>query len=218
MRLLIISDIHSAVSNAEKLGKRLSDAKIDAILLGGDLSNGGSAETAKEIISALGFAEILAVPGNMDSKEILDLLKEKKICAHKEKKSLGKYTVIGLGGAKPVNTYYRINLSELEAEKYLRQLSEGENPEKTIVLLHSPPYGTKLSKSDSGIDLGMRAIRSFIEKFQPLLVVCGHVHEAAGIERIGRTLCLNPGPLSGGFYAIAEISKDGEINVERCSP
>jgi hypothetical protein len=36
-------------------------------------------------------------------------------------------------------------------------------------------------------------VRKAIEKFQPLLGLHGHIHESRSAEKIGRTLCVNPG-------------------------
>ena len=41
--------------------------------------------------------------------------------------------------------------------------------------------------------VGSTAVRSAIEKFQPLLGLHGHIHESKGSIKIGRTLCVNPG-------------------------
>jgi Icc-related predicted phosphoesterase len=43
------------------------------------------------------------------------------------------------------------------------------------------------------VPVGSTSIRKIIETHQPLLTLHGHIHEAKGIERIGRTLCINPG-------------------------
>jgi Icc-related predicted phosphoesterase len=40
---------------------------------------------------------------------------------------------------------------------------------------------------------GSTAVRRFIEKYQPLLGLHGHIHEGIGANYIGRTLCINPG-------------------------
>ena len=40
---------------------------------------------------------------------------------------------------------------------------------------------------------GSPAVRKAIEDHQPLLGLHGHIHEAPGAVRIGRTLCVNPG-------------------------
>ncbi len=34
-----------------------------------------------------------------------------------------------------------------------------------------------------------------LEKYQPPLALCGHIHEGKGMARIGRTLCINPGSM-----------------------
>ena len=43
------------------------------------------------------------------------------------------------------------------------------------------------------IPVGSQAVRTIIEKYQPLLGLHGHIHESPGFARIGRTQCLNPG-------------------------
>jgi Icc-related predicted phosphoesterase len=206
MRLLFMTDIHSATKEASLLAAKAEQLGADLILIGGDFSNSGSLKIAEEIISLFGSAKLFAVPGNMDSPEIADFLRERGVSIHRDKQRFMGYTFIGLGGGKPVNTYYRLNISEPEAEKQLKRLSEGEEPEKTIIVSHTPPYGTPLSLTYSGTDLGLRALAAFTERFRPALVLCGHVHEAHGSVKAGKTLCVNPGPLSEGRYAVAEVS------------
>ena len=43
------------------------------------------------------------------------------------------------------------------------------------------------------IGVGSIAVRRFVEERQPLIALHGHVHESQGVERLGRTICLNPG-------------------------
>jgi Icc-related predicted phosphoesterase len=77
-----------------------------------------------------------------------------------------------------------------------------------IFNFHCPPYGTMLDaapKVDAELrpvmsgggpviaPAGSTAVRAAIEKYQPLLGLHGHIHESRGIEKIGRTLCINPG-------------------------
>ena len=40
---------------------------------------------------------------------------------------------------------------------------------------------------------GSAAVRKAIEKYQPMLGLHGHIHEAQGMVKIGRTTCINPG-------------------------
>lgn len=64
-------------------------------------------------------------------------------------------------------------------------------PEDTDVLVvHGPPYGV-LDVNSRGKTCGSRALLRCIERVQPRLVVCGHIHEAYGTEQLGDTLVVN---------------------------
>jgi uncharacterized protein len=100
-----------------------------------------------------------------------------------------------------------------------------DHPQTAVAALHVPPY-------DSGIDVcpqldkdlkimtsggqvlmkpvGSTAVRKFIEKVQPLLTLHGHIHEAPGHVRIGRTLAIN----AGSEYAEG-ILKAAIVNIEK---
>ena len=83
-------------------------------------------------------------------------------------------------------------------EKDLQELKSLSNPKKTIYVIHSPPFNTKLDKITSGVHVGSKAIREFIEKEQPLLTLHGHIHESpkmsgSWIDKIRNTSCINVG-------------------------
>jgi Icc-related predicted phosphoesterase len=84
--------------------------------------------------------------------------------------------------------------------KDLEELPAPANLGKAIYVMHSPPFGTSLDVIPGGHFVGSRSIRKFIEACQPLLTLHGHIHEAPHLsgnftERIGRTICVNPGQL-----------------------
>jgi uncharacterized protein len=41
--------------------------------------------------------------------------------------------------------------------------------------------------------VGSSAVRTSLERYQPMLGLHGHIHESRGEARIGRTLSINPG-------------------------
>jgi len=104
------------------------------------------------------------------------------------------------------------------------------NWRKVVCNFHCPPYGTKLDlapKLDKNLkpvyslgnpifaNVGSTAVRQFLEKYQPLLSLHGHIHEGAGIEHIGKTTAFNPGSeyTSGVFKAVVvELDDDGIAN------
>jgi uncharacterized protein len=69
---------------------------------------------------------------------------------------------------------------------------------RTIYIMHSPPFGTRLDLIQGGKSAGSRSIKTFLERNQPLLTLHGHIHESAELsgaymDRIGKTLSINPG-------------------------
>jgi Icc-related predicted phosphoesterase len=98
------------------------------------------------------------------------------------------------------------------------------NPSGAIVNMHCPPRDTSIDQAPRLNDrleiefeggqvimtsAGSGAIRYGLEQLQPLLSLHGHIHEARGTHRIGRTLCLNP----GSEYAEG-IMKAAIVNLE----
>ena len=79
-------------------------------------------------------------------------------------------------------------------EADLERLASLSDPAKTVYVVHTPPYATTLDRLHGGITpIGSRALRKFIDRRQPPLTLHGHVHESPGVERLGRTVCVNPG-------------------------
>jgi Icc-related predicted phosphoesterase len=80
----------------------------------------------------------------------------------------------------------------------LDQLPKPFDPRKTVYIMHSPPFGTRLDLIQGGKSAGSRSIKDFIERNQPLITLHGHIHESpelsgAYMDRIGKTISINPG-------------------------
>ena len=62
------------------------------------------------------------------------------------------------------------------------------------------------------IPVGSRAVRDAIKKYRPVVGLHGHIHESRGAQKIGGTVCLNPGSdytadlLRG---ALVDLAEDG---------
>jgi Icc-related predicted phosphoesterase len=63
--------------------------------------------------------------------------------------------------------------------------------------------------------VGSTALREFVEQTQPILVVCGHLHESRGVDMLGPTTVVNCGPAGSGCYAIAEIDDQVRVDLRR---
>ena len=88
----------------------------------------------------------------------------------------------------------------------LAALTQGDDLERAILLMHAPPYDTPLDRAaldgkhydrvPLDVHVGSIAVRRFIEQRQPLLTLHGHVHESTRLTgnwktKIGRTVCIN---------------------------
>ena len=83
-------------------------------------------------------------------------------------------------------------------EEDLIELKKLSDPKKTIYVMHAPPFRSSLDTISGNRHVGSKSIRKFIEQEQPPLTLHGHIHESyelSGkyIERIGKTICINPG-------------------------
>lgn len=102
----------------------------------------------------------------------------------------------GLGGGVPVTPFgdWSCDLTEAEAAALLDRCDAAD-----VLVLHSPPKGVA-DVTSSGQSVGSTAIRDAIERLQPRLAVCGHIHDSWGVEgRIGATRVVNLGPTPNWF-------------------
>jgi Icc-related predicted phosphoesterase len=83
-------------------------------------------------------------------------------------------------------------------EADLAALAGASDPARTVYVTHSPPWDTALDVMHGRAHIGSRALRDFVLRHQPPLTLHGHVHESPALtgridDRLGATLCVNPG-------------------------
>lgn len=83
-------------------------------------------------------------------------------------------------------------------ERALDALAQASSPAETLYVLHSPPHETRCDMIGNGAHVGSRAIRRFVERHRPPLVLSGHIHESPRVsssfrDTIGPTVVVNPG-------------------------
>jgi Icc-related predicted phosphoesterase len=154
--------------------------------------------------------EAYVCPGNDDQFDIDEVIDSARHVHLAEGRvvDVDGFQLVSTGWANrtPWKTYREEDEPELgtRIERVAAQVTAP--PERTIFSLHCPPYGSGLDDAPeltedmrlkhaghAPVPCGSTAVREAIERFQPVLALHGHIHEARGNTRIGKTLCINPG-------------------------
>jgi uncharacterized protein len=172
-------------------------------------------------------------PGNDDQLNVDDVIRDAKAVelAEGEVVEIDGFQMVSSGWANrtPWHTYREEDEEDLEIR--IRNITDQVTapPERTIFSLHCPPYRSGLDDAPqltkdmelkeagrSTVPVGSTAVRAAIEEHQPCLGLHGHIHEAKGTARIGRTLCINPGSsYEQGQLLGAVVDLDGKKKVKR---
>jgi uncharacterized protein len=176
---------------------------------------------------------VFVCPGNDDQLEIDAVVEAANTV------ELGEGRVVDIDGFQlassgwanrtPWDTYREEDEPDLKKRIDEMLQSVTAEPERTIYSLHCPPYGTGLDDApqltaemdlkDAGrstVPVGSTAVREAIEGHQPALSLHGHIHEARGTTRLGKTLCINPGSsYEQGQLLGAVIDLDGKKKVKK---
>jgi Icc-related predicted phosphoesterase len=217
MIIITLTDIHAHIGAISKLGKQLRSA--DLVLLSGDITHFGH---KKEMAGIIGLIRsfnpsVYAVSGNCDYPDAEEFLTEENISLNAVSREFQGYGFYGLSGSLPCPGKTPHEYSEEEFEVFLRKLAfPPELPR--IMVSHQPPYDTINDQVSPGVHVGSKSIRKFIEEQQPLICFTGHIHEGTGIDHIGNTAIVNPGPAGRGSYVLAEISAGHIKRLEVAQP
>ena len=208
--IVALADIHD---DLERLGTAAGDlAAADIVLLVGDLTNFGRQAAATRVVRAVRNYNnrVLAVPGNCDYPEVDAYLIQEGINLHRRSRVINGVAFLGVGGSLPCPGKTPNEFSDREFETFLAEAASELSPGTPVILVsHQPPRDTVTDFARIGRHVGSQSVRVFIETAQPLICFTGHIHEARGIDSIGRTTVINPGPLWTGSYACARIR--GEV-------
>ena len=188
MRILAAGCIHGDTSLVQKLAEKAEKEKVDAVLLCGDLT--GYVDTKNIIKPFIDKGKrVLFVTGNHDGIAMGDFLAEKYKINHLH----GSYAVyynVGIFGSSLAN----IGKDAMNDGEFFDTLQKGFNNikdvEKKIMVTHVHPSHTQM-ESITGFP-GSYGIKKAIDKFQPDIVFCSHLHELSGFEeKIGKTRLIN---------------------------
>jgi Icc-related predicted phosphoesterase len=172
----------------------------------------------------------IITPGNDDPVEADEILASSdrvefpsfQVCR------IGSFSMASLGVVPPTPWNTERECSEEEMTKRIDEMLEPLPPDAHCILnFHCPPYGSTLDDAPeldamlkpvirggrpSIVPVGSHAVRAAIKKYQPAVSLHGHIHESRGVQKIGKTLSINPGSdYSSGVLrgAVVDLAEDG---------
>lgn len=204
MRILLLSDLHDEEEVLSRVGHLLKKNRFDYIFVAGDFTR-HNISYIEDFLRLAPHSYI--INGNNEHPQVIEFLKNTKNYIHEKKVELGVYNLIGFGYSPPTpfNT-----AGEISEDVIYERLSKLPIDNKTILLLHTPPYGcfdeTKLGNA------GSHSIRKIIEEKKPFIAICGHIHENEGIGLLEKTTVVKIPAANHFKYAIMEIIR-GKISA-----
>jgi Icc-related predicted phosphoesterase len=139
------------------------------------------------------------------------------------------FRIISCGYTNPTPWNCPRDCSEEELWARLKRKFESCNDRRRIIAnFHSPPVFSHLDLAPrldeslrpligvNGVEyvhVGSTAIRKALEEYSPAVGLHGHIHEAYAKERIGDTICANPGSSyhTGGLRAVLVHLRDEHV-------
>jgi uncharacterized protein len=189
VKVLIFSDIHGDIRALARIVAQPADVYICA----GDLATFGKGleKCGKELESLR--EKLWVLPGNHETHDdIRELCRRFGFVDFHRRVLQTKSTAwagLGYSNITPFKTP-----GEYTEEEIAEALAAFGGIAGLHLVIHVPPYGTRLDEYAPGKHGGSTALRTWVEREQPPYLFCGHIHETAGLsDQLGATQCVNVG-------------------------
>jgi Icc-related predicted phosphoesterase len=215
LKLLVLSDLHGSRDAVLWAVDAARVHAVDAILVCGDVTHFGDTAEAGDLLKPLAArSPTLFIPGNCDSEALASIpVLAGAVNLHGRCHRVREAAFLGVGGSSPTPFHSSYELAEAQIGEAAAAAFTQLDRDAFTFLCHSPPVKTRVDVTRGGVHAGSSAVRRFIEDRQPILVACGHIHEAQGVDRIGRSVILNPGPAAHRQYALATLGDEAAVRL-----
>lgn len=215
MRIAYVVDVHGRFDAVTRALAGIGD--VDVLVVGGDITTGGSPDDVADAIESWRplAPRLFAVAGNMDSPAIDARLARLGVAIDGTGVVLDGVGVCGVSAAplSHLQTPYELADEEL-ARRMEGAFAAVAGARMTVFCPHAPPFDTACDRLRNGEHVGSVAIRAVVERQQPEVVLCGHIHESRGTDWIGGSLIVNPGPVAAGHYAVLDVSDEIALSLD----
>ena len=215
MRIAYVVDVHDRFA---AVGQALDETgPVDVLVVGGDLTTFGTPEDADRALELWRplAPVLLAVAGNCDSPAIDERLVAAGVSLDGRGVVIDGVGLAGVSAApySPLDTPHEVPDDEL-GRRGAEALAELDGCRVRIFCPHAPPHGTACDRLRSGEHVGSPSLRALVEREQPDVVLCGHIHESRAVDELGGTRIVNPGPVAAGHYALVEVGDGVSVTLD----
>jgi Icc-related predicted phosphoesterase len=187
MRIYAVADIHGKPDRLNRIRRNIAMFHPQVLVAAGDITSFVSPAQILSRINAFSIP-VLAIRGNTDLKKVDRLSGQFQhiTSIHLSRFVIHSVPFVGISGTIAIPFHSKIRFNEASVLKRIAPWID----RKTILVVHPPPRGI-LDIAFGRFHVGSSGLRRFIEKHHPRMVICGHVHECAGIACIGETAVVN---------------------------
>ena len=221
MRIYAVADIHGKRKNIEIISSASRKFKPDVLVIAGDITSYFHWKTTLAQLDLLGGKNtfpILCIRGNSDFKSMEQgLAKTKNLTLLSPSPHYVQgIPFMGANGTIPLPFASRICFRE---NLLLKKLMPHMNKE-TILAAHPPPRG--ICDKVGRYSAGSLNLLKFIKSAQPAMVLCGHIHEQAGMDFVTNylpgTMVVNCAMNKDHHGAIIDLKKGSPPRVNFLQP
>ncbi|MBT4364775.1 MAG: phosphoesterase [Desulfobacterales bacterium] len=210
MLVYAVADIHSRKARLEIIKKNIEEYKPDALIVAGDITN---YINPKPILSQLNSLSIpvLTVRGNSDLKRVDKIIdgSDSIHTLHLKEVHTNGSCFVGISGTIPVPFSSRLAFNERKVLDKIEPLLHRDS----VLVTHTPPFGI-LDEVLGKYHAGCKSLYESINRCQPCLVICGHIHESTGSAFVNKTLVVNCSIGRSGEGALIELNNGLSPKVE----
>ncbi|WP_319407766.1 metallophosphoesterase [uncultured Desulfosarcina sp.] len=187
MLIYAAADIHGHGERIRSIEKQVTIHRPDLLVLAGDISRRRQPDVMLDGLSRLDLP-VLLIRGNSDCRDIGRRLQSfpRLRSIHLSAARFGGVDFVGIGGTLPLPFHSRLGFKETEAVTRVSAMLQ----DYSVLVVHPPPYGIR-DRVLGKFHAGSRAVRRLVDRCSPALVICGHIHEQAGVESLGKTIVVN---------------------------
>lgn len=210
MKIYAVADIHARQKRLNSISANVKRFSPDLLVVAGDLTSYRASSFVVRHLAELPVP-VFAILGNTDRKLVGRQINRSMGISSTNRPPMIEHplNLVGLNGTLPIPFRSRVSLRERTLLKSIARLVN----QNTILVMHTPPWGI-LDEVMGKFHAGSKNLLEFIRSKEPMLVVCGHIHERPGVKHLGKTMVVNCTLGHGSQGALIHIQGPGSARLK----